>query len=419
MCNKPVEPSTGCRAATDLASGVFPSRLNGKALGARRTRKSSSELQHSGGQDMGGSPAREALKRYTIRELLILAEAARVQGRSKLTKDQLIEELVQRGYRPRGDLEDPSFRKAAKIRLLNLVDKLSVAPTSTADRLTINPVEADDAGGYAAPLFEEVEVGTIAVEETKDGGAVPELCVTKTSPGRTILVEGEPLVGGNQDRVLSTTIIIEGPGKVVVPVTCIEAGRWAFSTARFSSSGYHSYYSSRSLLSRSLSSSLRTSSRYRSDQSGIWRDIAFSLGTSGTGSRTHRMSDIFEEHKEKVERYQKELGSLPKQVGYHASIDGVPVAFEMFGSHETFAKYWPKLLNGLAIEAMVSPNIRTRNKRTSRFRRASIAEVLRAAVLETYQSIGKGRDVRITGRRCHGSALLDGDRVEHWILHWG
>lgn len=148
------------------------------------------------------------------------------------------------------------------------------------------------------------------------------------------------------------------------------------------------------------------------------REIAFSLGTSDTQSRTHRMSDIFDEHKEKVERCQQHFAILPTQVGYCAAIDNVFVAFEVFGAHETLAAYWPKLLNGLAMEALLSPDVRTKKTGTSRFRKAVIAEALAASVFETYPSIGEGQDVRISGR-WQGSALLDKDRVEHCVLYSG
>lgn len=173
---------------------------------------------------METSPAQEALARYTIRELLMMAELARVPGRSKLTKDRLILELLQRGYRPRGDPGDPSARRAIEARLLSLVNKLTVARLSTAERLTISPIEGASFDDRAIPLFEEIEAGTIAVEELHDGASVPELLVTKTSDGRTILLEGEPLVGGKQDRVLRACQGIKVP---IRGTSCYDHLAWA------------------------------------------------------------------------------------------------------------------------------------------------------------------------------------------------
>ncbi len=368
---------------------------------------------------MAESEIRKALDGYTVRELRILAELAGIPGRSELTKPKLIDTLIERGYRLSAtDAAGPGARKADLKRILAVIEKVSLGPSQIAGRLTVVPVEADDFGSGATPLFEEIDAGTVHVEEAQEGGSVPELRVKKASTGRTLFLEGEPLIGGKQDRILNTTFVIDGPKDTIVPVSCIERGRWSYSSERFSSSSYHSYYSSRSYLSRSLSSSLRSSSGYLSDQPGVWRDIAFSLSASGTTSRTDRMADLFEKHKDELKDYQEKMPVHARQLGYLATIDNVPVALELFSSHQTFEKYWPRLLNGLAMETLVSLNIRSKGAQSNIPGKAFINKTLSEAVLESYSSVGDGRDIRITGRHHRGSALVHEGQVQHLVLHW-
>jgi hypothetical protein len=366
---------------------------------------------------MERSPSHELFSAYTLPELRLLARLADIPLNHRATKRQVVDALVASGYRPRGNT-DRTFLEEVKSCLFGYLDRLSIQPPHTVGRLSVNPVRGAGTGAHAEPLFAELNAGTIVISELASGARVPELSLSKSTVGSTILLEGEPLVGGHQDRILNVTIMLEGVGDVVLPVTCVEAGRWGFAGRRFSSSDYHSSYTSRSRLSSSTSASLRTGGRYRSDQSGVWRDIAFSLDETGTRSATSRMSDLFDQQRDTLRQYQKVFNATAGQIGYCAAIDGVPVAFETFGTEEIFAAYWPKLLNGLALEGLTTPDVLKRAKRASPFRGELIRDVLSAAVLESFPSVGVGQDIRITGDRCHGSALVRDNDVQHFVMHW-
>jgi hypothetical protein len=41
-----------------------------------------------------------------------------------------------------------------------------------------------------------------------------------------LIVDGEELVGAKQNRVVNLTILVPAQQTVVIPVTCVEQGRW-------------------------------------------------------------------------------------------------------------------------------------------------------------------------------------------------
>ena len=84
-------------------------------------------------------------------------------------------------------------------------------------------------------LDEALSEGVIEVIEVGEGGTVPELKVINKSPRMILILDGEELVGAKQNRIVNTTILIQGNGTVVIPVSCVEQGRWSYESPRFSS----------------------------------------------------------------------------------------------------------------------------------------------------------------------------------------
>jgi hypothetical protein len=50
-------------------------------------------------------------------------------------------------------------------------------------------------------------------------------------------VDGDELVGAKQNRILNLTILVGGEQKLVIPVTCVEQGRWRYRNPEFASAG--------------------------------------------------------------------------------------------------------------------------------------------------------------------------------------
>ena len=119
-------------------------------------------------------------------------------------------------------------------------------------------------------LDEALSEGVIEVIEVGEGGTVPELKVINKSPRMILILDGEELVGAKQNRIVNTTILIQGNGTIVIPVSCVEQGRWSYESPRFSSKERVMSPSLRAMKSEKVQFSLRSSGNYRSDQGAIW-----------------------------------------------------------------------------------------------------------------------------------------------------
>lgn len=108
-----------------------------------------------------------------------------------------------------------------------LLDKLSLGIPSTYRNLTLTPVLARGPLLAIEPksLEEGLAGGTVKVTEVSAAGHVPELRVKNSGATPVLILDGEELVGAKQNRIVNVTVLVPPHSEIVIPVSCIEAGR--------------------------------------------------------------------------------------------------------------------------------------------------------------------------------------------------
>ena len=190
------------------------------------------------------------------------------------------------------------------------------------------------------------------------GGSVPHLVVRNLSDQPVLFVEGEELVGAKQNRVLNTSVLVGAGADCVIPVSCIEHGRWREISRGFGSDGQVSPSHLRHKLKRSVTRSLRRKRAHTSDQAEVWRDIESQQHDMKVRSKTAAMSDTFARYKDRIDRFRRELGSPDRCHGLVAVVDGHIVGMDLFDSDEVCARAWDRLLSGYAVDALRSEQTR-------------------------------------------------------------
>jgi hypothetical protein len=261
-------------------------------------------------------------------------------------------------------------------------------------------------------LDEALAAASIEVTEVDNAGTVPELKVINKSPMMVLIMDGEELVGAKQNRIVNTTILIQGDSTTVIPVSCVEQGRWAYESRQFSSSERIMSSRMRAVKSEQVHRSIRTSGSYRSDQGAIWNEIATKASRMEAESPTMAMSRIYDKERSSLSDYVRRFRVVDMQVGAVFLINGKVVGLDSFGKPETFAKVFRKLVESYALDAIdwseqASPR-KTLKSDVTRFLLAAST-----TTVETSQSVGLGTDVRLESRALTGFALAHEVQILH------
>ena len=122
-------------------------------------------------------------------------------------------------------------------------------------------------------LDEALSRGLIEVVERDEAGSA-ELKVINKSPCMILILDGEELVGAKQNRIVNTTMLIQRKSTTLIPVSCVEQGRWAYASHAFNSEERLMAAQLRARKSEQVHRSIRRSDGFRSDQSAIWEEIS-------------------------------------------------------------------------------------------------------------------------------------------------
>ncbi|MEM2983035.1 MAG: DUF6569 family protein [Candidatus Bathyarchaeia archaeon] len=261
-------------------------------------------------------------------------------------------------------------------------------------------------------LDEALSENQIEVMEVVQGGTVSELKVINKSPHMLMILDGEGLVGAKQNRVLNTTILVGGKSTIVIPVSCVEQGRWSYVSRRFNSKGRIMSSNLRAIKSLQVHESLRMSGNYRSNQGEIWDEIQAKAIRMKALSPTMAMSRIYEKESGTLEEYTEHFHPMEDQVGALFMINGVVAGLDAFGRGGTFSRVFKKLLQSYALDAIdwfdPEKKVEPQEGEVTEF----VKSVLSARV-EARPSVGLGTDCRLKSDKLTGFALIFDDQVLH------
>jgi len=191
----------------------------------------------------------------------------------------------------------------------------------------------------------------LTVKEISRSGSVNELSVTNRAERKVLLIDGEELVGAKQNRILNTTVLLSEKTETTIPVSCVEQGRWRYTTAGFTSGSY-SPPKMRAMKSRSVKRSLRREGRASGDQSEVWSAAACLISEHKVSSPTMAMKDVFEIRRRSIDAYIDALEYPIGARGLLAAINGEFIALDMFDKASTLEEVWGRLVAAYAVDAL-------------------------------------------------------------------
>lgn len=223
------------------------------------------------------------------------------------------------------------------------------------------------------------------------GAEVNRLVLVNNSKHPLILLAGEVVTGGKQDRVVGKDRIVPAESDPVdLSVFCVEHGRWTETSTKFDTHA-----------SVMLQPSVRMKAMADKDQQKVWDEVGKSrsamasvvaapanpaatpapgqtydstrvassaeiveLNSTSSYAKARENKAVHAQVESIIEPMQKSYESVIKQlrnqnaVGVVVAVKGHILWADMFASSALLAKYWPKLLESYATEALTMAGTR-------------------------------------------------------------
>jgi flavodoxin len=292
--------------------------------------------------------------------------------------------------------------------LANLLAEISIGPEQFYKNMAIFPLLAKQGADIEfITLDEALAQGALVITEINESGHVPELMVVNNSRQKILLIDGEELVGAKQNRVLNVTILLAPNSETMIPVSCIEQGRWSYASKEFSSANRTMSADLRKKKTQSVHNRARESGSFASNQGEIWEEISLKFERCQENpSPTMALSDLFEAKKETSEDYLKNFSLVDRQMGLAVFIDGNITGVEFLGRQDKFQLLYHKLVSSYVMDALENDVVAS-ERQTSRSFSALIGFLADAAnsPVDRRKSVSLGWDVRLESEGIVGAGL--------------
>jgi hypothetical protein len=295
----------------------------------------------------------------------------------------------------------------------NYLEQLKIGRKQSYKNLALYPLLSTYSLDFEYLMLDEaLNENLIEIAEKDSDGSVPELRVMNKSSQMILILDGEELVGAKQNRIVNTTILVRGKATIIIPVSCVEHGRWSYDTPQFKSKKRMMSSNLRAMKSEQVNYSVRDSGEFRSDQSAIWDGIAEKANRMGAPSPTGAMAAMYDKERPSIDEYVQPFHLIDSQIGAVFMINGKVAGTDAFGKPGTFSKVFKKLLESYSLDAIdwydPQQEQKTLKSEVTKFRKAALA-----AHVESGPSVGLGVDFRLESKQVTGFALALAEQVLH------
>lgn len=298
-----------------------------------------------------------------------------------------------------------------------LLAQVRIGAPAKAGGVTVFPLFLDDSPGDEirlppATLDQALGQGKLRVEEVSEAGSVPDLRLTNLGQSEVFLLDGEQVLGVKQNRTFNLSMLLPAEASVVVPVSCLEQGRWGRRDGAVRAAEHAHFAEGRSSKMRSVSRHLASMRSYRSDQSRVWDDIAKCMDHLGESSSTQAEADVYEARRDRLEEVVAAVKVQPGQAGAVFCDGGQVIGADLFGDPALYAELAPKLARSYALNRRHRDGAQPSAPADAAAARVFLAAAAQAAK-QTFPAPGLGETWRFEDGAIHGAALAHQGQCLH------
>jgi hypothetical protein len=229
---------------------------------------------------------------------------------------------------------------------------------------------------------------TPAIRNDGGGAQVNRLVLVNNSKRPLLLLAGEIVSGGKQDRVIGKDRIVPAESDPVdLSVFCVEPGRWVASSNNFGASeamygrnvGGPIHGNAPPPMAMMAQPSVRAKAMADKDQGQVWAEVrkqqsametvevsagaapvATEIASTSSYAKVNENAEVKKQVEAVAKPIEQNYQSLIRQlrdrnaVGVVVAVNGRIIWADVFASTDLLEKYWPKLVRSYASEAVVT-----------------------------------------------------------------
>lgn len=184
-----------------------------------------------------------------------------------------------------------------------------------------------------------------------NGGEVNSLFIENTSSDTVMILAGEVVQGGKQDRMVAQDVILyPKSGKKDISVFCVEHGRWQ---PKETGNEFKKYYSI-------STNTVRKAGTVKKNQQDVWNEVEETTtknrASTSTGTLTAlgQSNQLNRELKKYTDHFNPLIVNEEDVIGVVAVSGDNILGCDMFATHELLAKHYQNLVNSYATEAITN-----------------------------------------------------------------
>lgn len=253
-----------------------------------------------------------------------------------------------------------------------------------------------------------LDMGLVEITEINENASVGEVKVKNNAVTPLLILDGEEIIGSKQNRIVNATIIIPPKSEKIIPVSCVEEGRWKYNTKKFRYSSHMATSRVRRDKQSSVNNSLRNNKTYNSDQIGLWNNVQDTIDSLEVKSSTNALHDTYTQRQTQIENYKESFTKKDKQNGIIVYINGELAGLEVLYNSKRYEQYHEKLIESYIMDALLKQDEEYQEKEEDNNK---LIEKILETPMESYESVGDGTDYRLEDEDITGSIVVYHDKL--------
>ncbi|MCX7878400.1 MAG: hypothetical protein N2510_07155 [Ignavibacteria bacterium] len=187
----------------------------------------------------------------------------------------------------------------------------------------------------------------VDIREISESGSVNDILFKNISPYFIFFSDGDLLTGAKQNRVLNTSVFLKPESEKIIPVSCIERGRWYRKSNSFEYESDIIPFDLKKLKFGNVSERLRSSGKHYAYQSLVWDKVSEYSDKLRVESETEDLREILNRSNKKLDQDIRSFTTDSNSNGLVVFFNSEPVLVELYNRKDIYAEYFTKILKSV------------------------------------------------------------------------